>query len=98
MLTDFLIAFVFPVLAAAQYGYGDSPASSTTSATAALAIPSAPANTAGFVNVSDSTLILMPQNHRIFRKVDVAFQGKFVFNPANISAPVGTIVTFYFPR
>lgn len=79
MLTDFLIAFVFPVLAAAQYGYGDSPASSTTSATAALAIPSAPANTAGFVNV------------------DVAFQGKFVFNPANISAPVGTIVTFYFP-
>ncbi|KAF5347052.1 hypothetical protein D9758_011618 [Tetrapyrgos nigripes] len=29
--------------------------------------------------------------------VDVAFQGGYVFNPANISAPVGTLVTFWFP-
>jgi len=84
MLTTFLIAFLFPVLAAAQYGPGttdsDSDSYSTTaSTTAAHAVPSAPANTAGFVNV------------------DVGFQGKFVFNPANVSAPVGTIVTFYFP-
>jgi len=107
MLTAFLIAFLFPVLAAAQYsGYGSSDSdsdsySSTTSsvsATAAHAVPSAPADTAGFVNVSDFILILMPESHRIFRKVNVGFQGKFVFNPANVSAPVGTIVTFYFPR
>jgi len=75
MLTAFLIAFLFPVLAAAQYD--DYPESSTVSA--AHAVPSAPADTAGFVNVA------------------VGFQGKFVFNPANTSAPVGTIVTFYFP-
>jgi len=91
MLTTFLIAFLFPVLAAAQYGGGatdsDSDSYSTTSTgstsasstSAAHAVPSAPANTAGFVNV------------------DVAFQGKLVFNPPNISAPVGTIVTFFFP-
>jgi len=29
--------------------------------------------------------------------VDVGAQGKFVFNPANITAAVGTLVTFYFP-
>jgi plastocyanin len=99
MLTAaFLTAFLFPVLAAAQYDNYGTTTSAATSATVAVAVPSAPANTAGFMNVSDSTLILMPENHRIFRKVDVGFQGKLVFNPANISAPVGTIVTFYFPR
>ncbi|KAJ3830401.1 hypothetical protein F5880DRAFT_1606711 [Lentinula raphanica] len=29
--------------------------------------------------------------------IDVAFNGNFVFHPANISAPVGTLVTFWFP-
>ncbi|KAF5330429.1 hypothetical protein D9619_005621 [Psilocybe cf. subviscida] len=29
--------------------------------------------------------------------VDVGFNGNFVFNPANITAPVGTIVNFFFP-
>ncbi|KAF5376543.1 hypothetical protein D9757_008307 [Collybiopsis confluens] len=29
--------------------------------------------------------------------VDVAFNGQFVFNPNNFSAPIGTLVTFYFP-
>ncbi|KIK06490.1 hypothetical protein K443DRAFT_674151 [Laccaria amethystina LaAM-08-1] len=80
MLTAaFLTAFLFPVLAAAQYDNYGTTTSAATSATVAVAVPSAPANTAGFMNV------------------DVGFQGKLVFNPANISAPVGTIVTFYFP-
>ncbi|KAF9009366.1 Cupredoxin [Cyathus striatus] len=30
--------------------------------------------------------------------IDVAFNGNFVFNPANISAPIGTLVTFWFPN
>ncbi|PAV24380.1 hypothetical protein PNOK_0144800 [Pyrrhoderma noxium] len=30
--------------------------------------------------------------------IDVAFQGTFTFNPANVSAPNGTIVTFFFPN
>lgn len=77
MLTAFLIPFLLPVLTAAQYG--GAAYSSTVSTTAALAVPTAPANTAGFVNVN------------------VGFQGKLVYSPANISAPVGTIVTFYFP-
>ncbi|GAW01931.1 hypothetical protein LENED_003554 [Lentinula edodes] len=29
--------------------------------------------------------------------INVAFNGNFVFNPANITAPVGTLVTFWFP-
>lgn len=67
MRTAFLIAFLLPVLAVAQYyGGSDSDASSTSSSgTAAVAVPTAPANTAGFVNVSDSTLIPMRENDRI---------------------------------
>lgn len=30
-------------------------------------------------------------------QVDVAFNGNFVFNPPNITASPGTLVTFYFP-
>ncbi|KAF5375465.1 hypothetical protein D9757_009947 [Collybiopsis confluens] len=29
--------------------------------------------------------------------IDVAFNGNFVFNPNNVTAPVGSQVTFYFP-
>ncbi|KAJ4488229.1 hypothetical protein J3R30DRAFT_908108 [Lentinula aciculospora] len=29
--------------------------------------------------------------------IDVAFNGNFVFHPTNITAPVGTLVTFWFP-
>jgi plastocyanin len=29
--------------------------------------------------------------------IDVGANGKFVFSPANITAPVGTLVTFFFP-
>ncbi|PPQ89132.1 hypothetical protein CVT25_006504 [Psilocybe cyanescens] len=29
--------------------------------------------------------------------IDVAFNGNFVFNPANVTASPGTLVTFYFP-
>ncbi|KAF8803520.1 hypothetical protein BYT27DRAFT_6727873 [Phlegmacium glaucopus] len=30
--------------------------------------------------------------------IDVAFQKNFAFHPANITAPVGTLVTFWFPN
>jgi plastocyanin len=30
--------------------------------------------------------------------IDVAFNGTYAFHPPNITAPVGTLVTFYFPN
>lgn len=30
--------------------------------------------------------------------IDVAFNNGFVFHPANVTAPNGTLVTFYFPK
>ncbi|KDR73481.1 hypothetical protein GALMADRAFT_251179 [Galerina marginata CBS 339.88] len=80
MLTKSAALFLLPALVAAQYGYAP-PDTTTPSQTAAApaVIPSAPANTAGHVNI------------------DVGFQGNFVFNPANITANVGDLVTFYFP-
>jgi len=38
-----------------------------------------------------------PANSNGVMNVDVGFNGNFVFNPANLTAPVGTLVTFYFP-
>jgi len=70
-----------PLFVVAQYGYGDSGGATTTaSASAPAAVPSAPANTAGNINI------------------DVAFQGKFIFNPSNVTATNGTKVTFFFPN
>jgi len=76
---------LLPALATAQ-DYGGSsdtttPASSASSTSSALAVvPTAPANTAGRMNIN------------------VAFNKKLVFNPPNITAPVGTLVTFYYPN
>jgi plastocyanin len=83
MFTKILALFLFPALAAAQYGApAPAPASSgsasSTSSSAAVA-PTAPTNSAGQININ------------------VAFNGQLVFSPTNISAPVGTLVTFYFP-
>ena len=36
----------------------------------------------------------MPLNFQI----DVGAGGNFVFNPANVTAPNGTLITFFFPR
>ncbi|KAJ3515566.1 hypothetical protein NLJ89_g1679 [Agrocybe chaxingu] len=80
MLATFFFLFLLPALAAAQYGGYGAPAGPTTTAAAAVTVPSAPPDTPGQMNI------------------DVAFQGTFTFNPANITAPVGTLVTFYFPN
>ncbi|GLB35299.1 putative copper binding proteins, plastocyanin/azurin family protein [Lyophyllum shimeji] len=76
MLAAALVVIVLPTFAAAQYG----PPPSGPTTTAAAAVPSAPADTPGHMNI------------------DVAFQGQFVFHPANITAPNGTFVTFWFPN
>ncbi|KAF8162963.1 hypothetical protein B0H34DRAFT_693568 [Crassisporium funariophilum] len=80
MFTKTLGLFLLPALAAAQYGYAP-PANSgpTTTAAAAVTVPSAPADSPGNMNI------------------DVAFQSTFTFHPSNITAPVGTLVTFWFP-
>ena len=31
-------------------------------------------------------------------QIDVGAGGNFVFNPANVTAPNGTLITFFFPR
>jgi len=85
MLTVALVVSLLPTLAVAQ-GYGapnptpTSAATPTATSAAVVAIPSAPADTAGHLNV------------------DVFFQGQFVFHPANLTAPNGTLVTFWFPN
>jgi len=91
MFAKSLALFLFPALAAAQYGYappgpaspsGSSAASASATATAtALAVaPTAPASNSSQMNI------------------DVAFNKTFVFHPPNITASVGTLVTFYFPN
>ncbi|KAJ7098144.1 Cupredoxin [Mycena belliarum] len=80
MLLNVGVALLFSSLAAAQYGYGaPSPPQTTTAAPAAAPVPSAPANTAGHMNINVAP-------------------GSFTFSPANISAPNGTAVTFWFPN
>ncbi|KAF8964040.1 hypothetical protein BDZ97DRAFT_1660883 [Flammula alnicola] len=80
MFTKTAVAFLLPVLAAAQqYGGGPGPSTPTSTTPAAVSVPSAPADSTGQMNV------------------DVTFNGAFVFHPANISAPVGTLVSFFFP-
>jgi len=80
MFTKSVAFFLLPAFAAAQYGGGPAPASGGSSTAAAAAVaPTAPANTAGQINVN------------------VGLQGAFAFSPPNITAPVGTLVTFYFP-
>jgi len=85
MFTKLLALFLLPALAAAQaYGPppGPAPASSSASATSA-ALTVAPT---------------APPNTPGQINIDVAFDGMLKFNPPNITAPVGTLVTFYFPN
>ncbi|KAJ7441873.1 Cupredoxin [Mycena latifolia] len=80
MLFNVGVAILFSSLAAA-HGHDDSPSTPTTTpASPAAAVPSAPADTAGHKNVN------------------VAAGGDFVFSPANLTAPNGTSVTFWFPN
>jgi len=73
------ILFLLPALATAQYypPPDSTPAGASSTSAAAPAVPSAPADTTGHMNIN------------------VGFQG-IAFSPANITAPVGTLVTFYF--
>ncbi|KAH9483723.1 putative GPI-anchored cupredoxin [Psilocybe cubensis] len=72
--------FVLPALVVGQvYGPPPGPAPGTTTAAAAVSVPSAPPSTANQINI------------------DVAFNGNFVYNPANVSASPGSTVTFFFP-
>jgi plastocyanin len=85
MFTKALALFLFPALAAAQaYGGGPVAAPSSASASATSTAP-AVAPTA-------------PADTPGQMNVNVAFNETFTFNPANISAPVGTLVTFFYPN
>ena len=110
MFTKPLTLFLFSTfaVAVAQY-YGGTPvaasgtsssSSSATSTAGALPVaPTAPANTPGQINVCASFLDCSDRyTDKSCFKIDVAFQKNLVFNPPNISAPVGTLVTFYFPK
>jgi plastocyanin len=87
MFTKPLTLFLFSTLAAAvAQNYGgapaNAPASSSSSATSA-------ASTVAPTAPADTTGQM---------NIDVAFNKGLVFNPSNISAPVGTLVTFYYPN
>jgi len=88
MFTKSLSLFLFPALAAAvAQNYGPPPAgpASSSSSSSATSTASAVAPTA-------------PANTPGQMNIDVAAGKRLVFGPANISAPVGTLVTFYFPN
>ncbi|KAF8911950.1 Cupredoxin, partial [Gymnopilus junonius] len=72
---------LLPALAAAQV-YGPVGPPSGTTAAAAAAAAAAPS---------------APPSNSSQINIDVAAGGSFVFNPSNITAAVGTLVTFYFP-
>jgi len=87
MFTKSLALVLFPALAAAiAQNYGGPPAGPTTSSSSS-ATSTAPA-------VAPTA----PADTTGQMNIDVAFDKTLVFNPPNISAPVGTLVTFYFPN
>jgi len=97
MLFTSALLLAVPVLAVASpqyggggYGGGDS-SSSTAPAPAASSSAAAPA-------ASGSAAPTAPADTPGNMNVDVAFQKTFVFHPANITAPKGTSVTFWFPN
>lgn len=105
MFMKSLALLLLPSLAAAQ-GYGPPPgpaqpssaAASATSSALAVA-PTAPPSTSTQINVRASFLACSDTyTDKSFFKIDVAFDKTFVFNPPNITAAVGTLVTFYFPK
>lgn len=71
-----------PALAYAQYGGYGGGGGSPSPATTSQAPASAPS---------------APADGNGTMNIDVGFNGGFVFHPANITAPVGTLVTFWFP-
>lgn len=92
MFTKPLALFLFPVLvasAAIAQDYGGLPASSSSGSSSSSATA-----TAGALAVAPTAPADTPGRVNI----DVYFQKNFVFNPPNVSAPVGTLVTFYFPN
>jgi plastocyanin len=91
--TAVLSILALPFLAAAQYDYGGGGGSSQTSAAPASA-PSAPADTDTQKNVC---FPLRPPSHLLtLGKINVGFNGAFVYNPTNITAKKGTLVTFWY--
>ncbi|KAF8878933.1 hypothetical protein BD779DRAFT_1803504 [Infundibulicybe gibba] len=84
MFTTLLKIALFPALVAAQiYGPPPGPAPPSTGSTTSAALTPAPT---------------APADTPGHMNIDVAFQNTFVFHPASIVAPVGTIVTFWFPN
>jgi len=83
MFTQTLALLLFPVLALAQYGASpDTSAASSASSTSSAA----------------AVVQSAPADTPGHLNVNVFFNGNLVFNPANLTAPVGTLVTFYFPN
>ncbi|KIM48881.1 hypothetical protein M413DRAFT_88707 [Hebeloma cylindrosporum] len=81
MLMKSAVFFLLPALTAAQYYPAPDPTSSGSSGTSSAAAAAAVPSA--------------PADTTGHMNVNVGFGGK-VFSPANITAPVGTLVTFYF--
>ncbi|KAJ7172708.1 hypothetical protein C8R46DRAFT_162259 [Mycena filopes] len=95
MLFTATVAILLSSSALAQYGGGNpGPATTSTTPTAA-AVPSAPADTPGHVNVVAVPPLSFPL--LTYKQVNVA-PGSFTFSPNNFNATNGTAVTFWFPR
>jgi len=89
MFTKPLALFLFPALAAAiAQDYGGVPATSSSSSS----------SSATSTSTASSVAPTAPADTTGQMNINVAFDKNLVFNPPNISAPVGTLVTFYFPN
>lgn len=88
MFAKALALLLLPALASAQYG-GNPVAGTTTSASSA---------SASSTSAASAVAPTAPPNTPGQINIDVAAGKKFVFNPPNITAPVGTVVTFYYPN
>ncbi|KAF9036702.1 Cupredoxin [Panaeolus papilionaceus] len=60
--------------------------------------PPGPANPGPTSSAAPPPVPSAPANTPGQMNIDVAAGGKFVFGPSNITAPVGTLVTFFFPN
>jgi hypothetical protein len=94
-----LLAVAIRLLPFVSAQYGAPPSSQSSSAVAsAPTAPTAPADTSGHINVGVCPIAKKQGSYYYTNKVDVSFNGSFVYHPANFTAPNGTLVTFWFPE
>ena len=94
------VSLLLPLLAlASPQIYGPPPPVNDPTTAVAAAAPSAPPSTSTQMNVSytSKTMAQIFLTQPVLLQVNVGANGQFIFSPNNLTAPNGTLITFFFP-